>query len=477
MVCGRLSVDLKEHRLSISMDEKQKVALITLGCPKNQVDSEVLAGELRRGGAELVGDPRKADTILINTCGFVADAKSESIEAILRAVRLKKNGRRSLSKSGPRGEMNPGIARGPKVIVWGCLSERYKDEIRSELPEVDAFFGIEPFKDIGRYILGDGYRWSQKAFCGRTPSALPHTAYLKIADGCDHRCTFCAIPLFKGGMRSRSIPGLVAESEALAGRGVKELILVAQDTTAYGGDRKDGSGLVRLLKKLARIQGIEWIRILYGHPAHVDDALIDTVAGEPKICKTLDLPLQHISDPMLKAMGRGMSRASTERLIARLRKRIPGLALRTAVIAGFPGETEAMFGELLDFVRRTRFERLGVFEYSPEEGTRAFGLKGAVPKPTVRRRHRMLMEAQRVVSEENNRLLESKVLPVIVDGWDAKQKLAYGRTRGDAPEIDQTVWIRSKARAGDIVFVRIEGSSAYDLAGTVVPAEPKRGES
>lgn len=459
------------------MKQKQKIALITLGCPKNQVDSDVLAGELLRGGAAVVHDPRKADTILINTCGFVADAKSESIGAILDAVRLKGNGGRPLSTGGSEAGRGPKKTRTPKVVVWGCLSERYRDEIRRELPEVDAFFGIEPFQPLGRYILGEGYRWSPKAFCGRIPPALPHAAYLKIADGCDHRCTFCAIPLFKGGMRSRSIPGLAAESEALADRGVKELILVAQDTTAYGRDLKDGTSLVRLLRRLTRIRGIEWIRILYGHPAHVDDALIETVAGESKICKALDLPLQHISDPMLKAMGRGMSRASTERLIDRMRKRIPGLTLRTAFIAGFPGETGAMFEQLLDFVRRTRFERLGAFEYSPEEGTAAFGIKGRVPKPTIRRRRRMLMETQRGIAEEINRSLVSRTVPVIVDGWDPKQKLFHGRTQGDAPEIDQTVWIRSKTRPGEIVPVRIEGSSAYDLAGTVVPSEPKRGES
>jgi len=451
--------------------EKQKIALITLGCPKNQVDSEVLAGELSRGGAELVLNPQNADTIVINTCGFVADAKRESIDAILDAVRLKKTGRSPRAVRGSRGPKNPPGGRGPKVVVWGCLAERYKAEIQKELPEVDAFFGVEPFEDIGRYILGGGYRWSDKAFCGRTLSTLPHTAYLKIADGCDHLCTFCAIPLFKGKTRSRSIPGLVREAESLADGGVKELILVAQDTTAYGRDLKDGSDLVRLLEKLVRIRGIEWIRILYGHPAHVDDALMDVVAGEPKVLKTLDLPLQHIADPMLKAMGRGMSRSSTERLIGRLRSKIPGLVLRTAFIVGFPGETEAMFEELLEFVRRTRFERLGAFEFSPEEGTRAFRLKGAIRKPTVRRRYRSLMEVQTVISEQTNRALESKILPVIVDGWDPKQKLSYGRTQGDGPEIDHTVWIRGKARPGGIVSVRIEGSSAYDLAGVAVPAK------
>jgi ribosomal protein S12 methylthiotransferase len=455
--------------------KKQKIALITLGCPKNQVDSEVLAGELRRGGIELTGDPRRADTILINTCGFVADAKRESIDAILNAVRLRKNGRGPNTGKGTPGGRGGNRSRSPKVVVWGCLAERYKEEIRKEFPEVDAFFGVEPFQNIGRYIMGESYRWTEKAFCGRALSTLPHTAYLKIADGCDHRCTFCAIPLFKGKYRSRSIPGLFAEAEALADRGVKELILIAQDTTAYGSDRKDGSDLPRLLRKLVRIRGIEWIRILYGHPAHVDDALMDTIADEAKICKTLDLPLQHVSDRMLDAMGRGMSRSSTERLIARLRNRIPGLALRTAFIVGFPGETDAMFGELLDFVKRSRFERLGAFEYSSEEGTRAFGLKGAIAKTTVRRRHRKLMEAQQVISVELNRKLVSQVIPVIVDGLDPRQKLAFGRTRRDSPDVDQTVWIRGRVKPGEIVPVLIEGYSAYDLAGAV-SAEAKRGE-
>jgi ribosomal protein S12 methylthiotransferase len=427
----------------------RKVSLITLGCPKNQVDSEVLAGELRRNGAQLVREPENADVILINTCGFVADAKRESIDAILKAVRLKKNGRK------------------PKVVAWGCLAERYKKDIRKEIPEVDAFFGVEPYEAVGRYILGDGYRWSEKAYCGRTLSTLPHTAYLKVADGCDHACTFCAIPLFKGKTRSRTVASLVREAESLADRGVRELILVAQDTTAYGMDLNDGSTLVRLLEKLVRIRGIEWIRILYGHPSHVDDSLMDAVANEPKICKTLDLPLQHAADPMLAAMGRGTSKNAAEKLIGKLRAKIPDLVLRTAFIVGFPGETEAMFEELVEFVRRMRFERMGVFVYSPEEGTRAYGLEGAVRKPTTARRHRTLMELQRTLSERINRALESKILPVIVDGFDPEQRLYYGRTQGDSPDIDQTVWIRGDVRVGTIVPVKIEGSSAYDLAGFV----------
>jgi ribosomal protein S12 methylthiotransferase len=435
------------------MNKRKKAAIITLGCPKNQVDSEVLAGELRKHGIVLTPDPEKADDILINTCGFVEDAKKESIDAILDAVRLK--------RKGPAGGSG-----GPRVVVWGCLSERYRDTLAAEIPEVDACFGVEPFEALGRYILGGRYRWSEAAYCGRVPSMPPHTAYLKIADGCDHACTFCAIPLFKGKYRSRPVRGLLREAESLADRGAKELILIAQDTTAYGRDLGGGMTLARLLKRLVRVPGLEWIRILYGHPAHVDDALIDVMAGEPKICKYLDLPLQHISDPVLKAMGRGMSKAGTVRLIETLRALIPHLTLRTAFITGFPGETESRFDELVRFVREARFERVGVFAFSPEEGTRAARLRPTVPAVEAKRRAGILMRRQKSVSAKFHRGLEGKVLPVLVDGTDVGRRLSYGRTRGDAPEIDATVWIRGNLRPGRIVPVRIEGSSAFDLMGT-----------
>jgi ribosomal protein S12 methylthiotransferase len=444
--------------------KRKKVAIITLGCPKNQVDSEVLAAELKRHGAVLTADPEEADDILINTCGFIRDAKQESIDAILNAVRLKARSGRTRAGRSRTG--------GPRVVVWGCLAERYGDALAAEIPEADAFFGVEPFKALGRYIIGAHYRWSEAGRCGRVLSTAPHTAYLKIADGCDHACSFCAIPLFKGKYRSRPVRGLVREAQSLADRGVKELILIAQDTTAYGRDLGGGVTLARLLKRLVRVSGIEWIRILYGHPAHVDDTLIDAMAGEPKICKYLDLPLQHISDPVLKAMGRGMSKIATIRLIETLRALIPGLTLRTAFITGFPGETESRFDELARFVAEARFERMGVFAFSPEEGTRAAGLKPAVPATVAKQRAGQLMRIQKSLSSKYHRSLEGKVLPVLVDGIDRRRRLCFGRTPGDAPDIDATVWVRGKAGPGRIVPVRIEGSSAYDLMGTVVPPAP-----
>jgi ribosomal protein S12 methylthiotransferase len=433
-----------------------RIALITLGCPKNQVDSEVLAGELARHGAELVADPGLADTVVINTCGFVADAKRESIDAVFEAVGRKAGG------------------RGPRVVVWGCLAERYRGRIEKQIPEADAWFGVEPFEALGRYLLGNRYRFTGRAHCGRAASTARHTAYLKVSDGCDHRCAFCAIPLFKGRMRSRPPAGLVREAESLADRGVKELVLVAQDTTAYGADLGGGVSLAGLIRRLSRVPGIEWIRILYGHPAHVDDALIGLIADDPKVCKALDLPLQHISDPVLRAMGRRPGRAGTVRLVEKLRRRIPGLVLRTAFIVGFPGETKTRFGELLDFVREARFERMGAFLFSPEEGTRGAGLRPRVPRAEAEARFRALMRAQKAVSAAYHRSLESRVLPVLVDGFDRSQGLSYGRGPGDAPDVDATVWIRGRVPPGRIVPVRIEGSSAYDLAGRVVRSPKAR---
>jgi ribosomal protein S12 methylthiotransferase len=444
------------RKLNRELNRKKKVAVITLGCPKNQVDSEVLAGELRRNGAVLTSDPAAADDIVINTCGFVEDAKQESIDAILEAVRLKRKG--------------PG---GPRVVVWGCLAERYRGALAAEMPEVDAFFGVEPFGALGRYILGGSYRWSADAHCGRVLSTPPHTAYLKIADGCDHACTFCAIPLFKGKYRSRPLRGLIREAEALAGRGVRELILVAQDTTAYGRDLGGGITLARLLKRLVRVPGVEWIRVLYGHPAHVDDALIDVLAEEPKICKVLDLPLQHVSDPVLRAMGRGTTKASTMRLIETLRALVPDLAIRTTFITGFPGETESRFDELVRFVREARFERAGVFAFSPEEGTRAGRLRRTATAAEGRRRAAALMRVQKSACAAFHRSLEGRTLPVIVDGTDAGRRLPVGRTQWDAPEVDASVWIRGTVRTGRIEPVTITGSSAYDLLGKAASGRGK----
>lgn len=431
------------------MTNSQKIALMTLGCPKNQVDSEVLAGVLRRGGMVLKGNIEEADIILVNTCCFIEEARKESVEAILKAVELKEN-RREI-----------------KVCVWGCLSERYKGEIERDIPEVDKYFGVEPYEEMGRFLIGDTCQWNEKAFGQRVLSTPSHVAYLKIADGCDHGCTFCAIPLFKGPYRSRPIDSLVDESWCLAKRGVKELILIAQDTTAYGSDFHGSINLVTLLKRLVGIDSIQWIRIMYGHPAHVTDELIDFIAQEKKICRYLDLPLQHISDNILKRMSRGTRRESIENLVKTLRSRISGLVLRTSFIVGFPGETEEMFKELLDFVRETHFERIGVFVFSPEQGTKAFRMKPAVPKGIAEDRYRVLMEVQQSISQKINRSLESRILSVMVDGYDGDQKLFYGRSEGDGLDVDQTVWIAGKAPVGEIVPVKIEASSAYDIMGRI----------
>lgn len=413
------------------------------------MDSEVLAGELVKGGVTLVGDAEEADIVAVNTCGFIEEAKKESIEAILRAVALKQNGRER------------------KVYVWGCFSERYRGEIEKEIPEVDGYFGVEPYDEIGRLLLGASYRWREDAFGRRILSTSPHTAYLKIADGCDHLCTFCAIPLIKGKYRSRSLDSLVKETRRLVRKGVKEIILVAQDTTAYGSDRDDGSNLVTLLNRLVSINGLRWIRIMYAHPSHVSEELIDVMASEEKICRYLDIPLQHISDEMLKAMGRGTRREFVENLIESLRRRIPGLVLRTTFIVGFPGETDSMFRELVAFVRATRFERMGVFVFSPEEGTKAYGFGSVVPREKAEERYGMLMEVQQEVSRQINRSLETSVLPVIIDGYDKNQDLFYGRSEGDGLEVDQMVWVKGEVAVGEIVPVRIEASSAYDLMGEV----------
>ena len=425
----------------------KKVALITLGCPKNQVDSEVLAGELVSGGMTLVRNREEADIIFINTCGFIEEAKRESIESIIESVQLKENG------------------RDKAVYVWGCLAERYRGEIETEIPEVDAYFGVEPYREVGRYFFGHSYRWSDAAFGNRLLSTPSHTAYLKIADGCDHQCTFCAIPHFKGKYRSRSVASLVEEAQTLAEKGVKEIVLVAQDTTAYGSDIKEGTDLVCLLERLVKVEGVEWIRIMYGHPSYVNDELIRFMAEEKKICRYLDLPLQHISNTILQRMGRKTSAEFIKSLVQTLRDRISDLVLRTTFIVGFPGETDAMFDELVEFVRETRFERMGAFVFSPEEGTRAFELRPFVSKPVAEERYRILMEVQQDICRQINRSVESMTIPVLVDGYDTDQNLYFGRSDGDGPEVDQTVWIKGNVGIGEIVPIIVEASSAYDLMG------------
>ncbi len=428
----------------------KKISIITLGCPKNQVDSEVIASELVRGGVILVGNEKEADTIIINTCGFIEAAKKESIDTILKAVKLKKDG------------------RDRQIVVCGCLSQRYKERLEQEIPEVDAYFGVESFNEIGSFILGPSYSWNEKKLNRSILSTLPHTAYLKIADGCNHGCSFCAIPMIKGPYRSRSINSVIDEAQSLVDRGVKELILIAQDTTAYGSDQRNGTDLICLLERLVSISDLRWIRIMYAFPDSVNDRLIDLISHEDKICKYLDIPFQHISDSILRSMGRKSRKESIELLISKLRNRIPNIVIRTTFIVGFPGETDTMFQELVDFVKHIRFERMGAFIYSPEEGTAAYRMRPAVPRNVAEERYHIIMNTQREISAEINRSLESKSLPVIVDGYDENEKLFFGRTQGDAPEVDQRVWIKGKAKIGGIVNVKITASSEYDLLSEAV---------
>ncbi len=429
---------------------RRKAAVVTLGCPKNQVDSEVLAGLLRNACMDLVNDMRQADLVLINTCGFIRDAIEESHAVIEDAVHLK----------------NEGCVK--QVIVAGCLPARFPGRIETAFPGVDRCFGVEPFREIQRFLNHAAPKMRGSFFAQRILSTPPHLAYLKIADGCGHRCTFCTIPMIKGPYRSRPANDIVAEARMLVQKGVKELTLVAQDSTAYGSELNDGFTLEDLVRQLDGLDGLQWIRVMYGHPDHLTDAWIDVLAEDNHVCRYLDVPLQHIADSVLTAMGRGRKRSEMESLIETVRSRAPGIGIRTTFIVGFPGETDAAFDELIRFVETVQFDRLGVFIFSPEEGTRASTLQQTVPQAVAEERYNVLMQVQQHIAEEANRSLKGQILPVMVDGYDPEQKLSFGRCEKDAWEIDQTVWIHGALPPGEIVPVRIEASSAYDLLGSAI---------
>ncbi len=428
-----------------------KINLITLGCPKNIVDSEVLQGGLKACGVEFVNDPASAQAVIINTCGFIESAKEESIDTILQAVQLKKDGHIR------------------QVFVTGCLSERYGSELRKEIPEVDAFYGN---RDLPKIVAGLARHLRLKyELVGERELLTPkHFAYLKISEGCEHPCTFCAIPAIRGKFRSTPIPELVAQAHMLAQRGVKELILVAQDSTQYGLDLNQQQQLPSLLRALGRVDGIEWIRLMYAYPYYVNDEIIDTVASEPKVVKYIDMPVQHVTDRMLKRMARRVSRAYTEALIERMHARIPNLVLRTSLIAGFPGETEEDFQALYDFVSEGKFERMGVFTYSHEEGTPAFQFTEQVAEEVKRERYDLLMQAQREVAAEWNEKQIGRELRVLIDEYDEHERAYKGRTAWDCPDIDHTVVIRAphgSLRVGEFYQTQITAASDYDLIGTV----------
>src|SRR3954466_12033354 len=372
----------------------KKVGFISLGCPKNLVDSEVMMGQLKQSGYQITSDAEEADTLVVNTCGFIDSAKKESIEAILEAARLKTEG------------------KAKRLVVAGCLVERYRDELKAAMPEVDAFIGTSQINEIlavcdpktntrALPVVPLGNQTATYLYDESTPRVLAtpsHYAFVKIAEGCDRPCAFCFIPQMRGHFRSRRFGSIVAEAHQLAEEGVKELILVAQDSSRYGEDLGKPDALAHLLRELSHTDGIEWVRVMYTYPTHISDAFLDVLAEEPKAVKYLDMPLQHASANVLKLMKRGGTRESLERLIKRVRERVPGIVVRTTLIAGFPGETEEDFEELLAFIRNVEFDRVGVFTYSDEEGTPAFDLPDKVDAKTANRRRARLMKEQARIS-------------------------------------------------------------------------------
>ena len=448
----------------------KKVGFISLGCPKNLVDSEVMMGQLRQRGYEITGDASEAETLVVNTCGFIDAAKKESIDAILEAARLKSEGKCR------------------RLVVAGCLVERYREELRAEIPEVDAFIGTSQIGDITTVadervnkrslpILPLGNQTATYLYDESTPRVLAtpaHYAYVKIAEGCDRPCAFCFIPQMRGHFRSRRFGSVVAEARRLVERGVKEIILVAQDSSRYGEDLGERDALAALMRELCRLEGVEWVRVMYTYPTHISDAFLDALAEEPKAVKYLDMPLQHASQNVLRLMKRGGNRESLERLIERVRRRVPGIAVRTTFITGFPGETVEDFEELLAFVRNVEFDRVGVFTYSDEEGTLAFDLPDKVDATVARRRRARLMKAQSRVSLRKNRARVGETLRVLFEGPSAETDLLWqGRTQAQAPDIDGCILINDapenfRPEPGDFVNVRVTEAQEYDLVGRIV---------
>ena len=447
----------------------KKVGFVSLGCPKNLVDSEVMMGHLKQSGYEITADAADAETVVVNTCGFIDSAKKESIEAILEAARLKTEG------------------HAKRLVVAGCLVERYRDELKAEMPEVDAFIGTNQINDILKVcdpqtntrslpIVQLGNQSATYLYDESTPRVLAtpsHYAFVKIAEGCDRPCAFCFIPQMRGHFRSRRFGSIVAEAHQLAEEGVKEIILVAQDSSRYGEDLGKPDALARLLRELARVEGIEWVRVMYTYPTHISDAFLDVLAEEPRAVKYLDMPLQHASQNVLKLMKRGGNRKSLERLIHRVRQRVPGIAVRTTFISGFPGETEADFEELMGFIKDVEFDRVGVFTYSDEEGTPAFALPDKVPGRIAARRRTALMKQQARISRRRNKARVGETVRVLFEGESKESELLWqGRMETQAPDIDGCVLINDVPDGvlpspGDFVNVEITEAHEYDLIGRI----------
>ncbi|MCK9209821.1 MAG: 30S ribosomal protein S12 methylthiotransferase RimO [Ignavibacteriaceae bacterium] len=429
------------------MAKQNKVSVITLGCSKNTVDSERLMRQLEANNFKLQSDPNEADTIIINTCGFIEAAKEESVNTILNAIALKNEGKIK------------------KVIVAGCLSERYKDDLQKEIPEVDVFFGTENYEGIIKEIGGELKRELLGERLLTTPS---YTAYLKISEGCDNPCSFCAIPLMRGKHKTKSIEELVRETEFLAKNNTKELILIGQDTTDYGKDLYEKRNLAELINRLSEVEGIEWIRLMYVYPSHFPDDLIEVMADNPKVCKYIDIPLQHISDDVLRSMRRGITKHRTVETLNALRKKIPGVTIRTTFIVGYPNESKEHFDELCDFVKEYKFDRIGVFTYSVEENTPSYLLGDPVPEKEKFRRKNKLMKIQQSISHEKNLSLTGKELRIVVEGREGDYYI--GRSYRDAPEVDGEVLIPVKnkiLKVGKFYNATVFDCNEYDLFATV----------
>jgi ribosomal protein S12 methylthiotransferase len=448
----------------------KKVGFVSLGCPKNLVDSEVMMGQLAEAGYEITNNADEAETVVVNTCGFIESAKQESIDAILEATSLKAEG------------------KAKRVVVAGCLVERYRDDLMKELPDVDAFIGtnevtriLEAADETRNFrslpLLPIGNKSATYLYDFDTPrfrATDSHTAFIKIAEGCDRPCAFCSIPSMRGSFRSRRFGSIIEEARNLAKQGVKELVLIAQDSSRYGEDLNEVDALAALIRALGEIEEIEWVRVMYAYPTHISDAFLAAIAETPKAVKYLDMPLQHASRNVLKLMKRGGNRESLERLIARVRERVPGIAIRTTFITGFPGETEEDFEELMTFVRNCRFDNVGVFTYSDEEGTPAFDLPNKVDPKIAKQRRSRLMKEQAKISKQINKAKIGNTYKVLFEGLSQESDLLFqGRLEGQTQEIDGYILINDmpenmRPEIGSIYDVRITEAHEYDLIGEIV---------
>ena len=426
------------------MSSNQKVNFVSLGCAKALVDSEKLIGALKNTYFSVVDDPEKADSMVINTCGFIDIARQESIDTILHAAKLKKEG-----KIG-------------KLIVMGCLSERYPQELSSEIPEVDYFFGSNDHTKIMQFLTGKEYAQDDPIFL-RSILTPEHYAYIKIAEGCDNGCSFCSIPIMRGLQKSRSIDSILWEAEKLLEQGIKELLVIAQDTTSYGWDLKPKQYLGDLISELDNLN-FEWIRIHYAHPAHLSKKIIQSMADSKNVCSYLDMPIQHASDPILKSMRRGLNSNGIKKRIQLLREAIPDIRIRTTLIAGYPGETIEDFNKMFSFVEEVQFDRLGVFTYSEEDGTLAKNLKDDIPINVKNDRKAQIMDLQADISNEKNQSMIGKTLKVLVD--DVGEKHSVGRTEYDSPEIDNIVNINQALKIGQFYNINIESANEFELIGS-----------